>query len=153
MTGGVGSWQLAVGRNERGAVTFAIDRKENVRVENGWLIIEARKDSPNIAGTLRDYSSGRVRTKHRGDWKYGRVSVRARLPEGQGIWPAIWMMPTEDKYGGWALSGEIDLDGFGVAQVLKRFIERGFQRSSQAGLDAFIKEGHVFMTLVQDVLQ
>ncbi len=85
------------------------DRKENVRVENGSLVIEARKELTNIAGTLRDYSSGRVRSKHRGDWKYGRFDIRAKLPEGQGIWPAIWMMPTEDKYGGWALSGEIDI--------------------------------------------
>ncbi len=85
------------------------DRKQNVRVEDGLLIIEAHKESVNIAGTVREYSSGRVRTKHRGDWKYGRFSIRAKLPEGQGVWPAIWMMPTEDKYGGWALSGEIDI--------------------------------------------
>lgn len=85
------------------------DRKENVRVENGSLIIEARKDAASIAGTQRDYSSGRVRTKHRGDWKYGRFDICAKLPEGQGIWPAIWMMPTEEKYGTWASSGEIDI--------------------------------------------
>lgn len=85
------------------------DRKENVRVEAGKLIIEARRDNPNIAGTLRDFSSGRVRTKHRGDWTYGRFEVRAKLPQGQGIWPAIWMLPTEEKYGAWAASGEIDI--------------------------------------------
>ncbi|MCL4156321.1 UNVERIFIED_CONTAM: hypothetical protein GTU68_065477, partial [Idotea baltica] len=56
-----------------------------------------------------DFSSGRVRTKHRGDWKYGRIEVRAKLPIGQGIWPAIWMLPTDDTYGGWANSGEIDI--------------------------------------------
>ncbi len=85
------------------------DRKENVRVENGRLILEARRDNPEIAGTLRDFSSGRVRTKHRGDWKYGRFEIRAKLPQGQGIWPAIWMLPTEEKYGSWASSGEIDI--------------------------------------------
>lgn len=85
------------------------DRSENVRVENGLLVIEARKDSPNVQGTLRDYSSARIRTKHRGDWKYARVDTRAKLPSGQGIWPAIWMMPTTDTYGTWASSGEIDI--------------------------------------------
>ncbi|EMI20473.1 glycoside hydrolase family 16 [Rhodopirellula maiorica SM1] len=50
-----------------------------------------------------------MRTKHRGDWKYGRIDVRAKLPVGAGIWSAIWMLPTNDAYGGWAASGEIDI--------------------------------------------
>ncbi|MCA9067391.1 MAG: glycoside hydrolase family 16 protein [Planctomycetaceae bacterium] len=94
------------GNNEQQLYT---DRPENVRVEDGHLVIEARKDRPNIQGTIREYSSGRVRTKHRGEWKYGRMEVRAKLPKGQGIWPAIWMLPTEEKYGPWAASGEIDI--------------------------------------------
>ena len=85
------------------------DRTANVRVENGSLVLEAHNDKAGISGTVRDYSSGRVRTKHRGDWKYGRIEVRAKLPIGQGIWPAIWMLPTDNKYGGWAASGEIDI--------------------------------------------
>ena len=48
-------------------------------------------------------------SKHRGDWKYCRVDVRAKLPIGKGMWPAIWMLPTDEKYGGWASSGEIDI--------------------------------------------
>lgn len=85
------------------------DRSKNVRVENGKLIIEAHRDNPGIAGTVRDYSSARIRTKRRGDWKYGRIDVRAKLPQGQGIWPAIWMLPSDEQYGGWASSGEIDI--------------------------------------------
>ncbi|MGZ0166854.1 MAG: glycoside hydrolase family 16 protein [Planctomycetales bacterium] len=88
------------------------DRPKNVRVENGHLILEAHRDNAGISGTVREYSSGRVRTKHRGDWKYGRIEVRAKMPIGQGIWPAIWMLPTDDKYGGWAASGEIDIMEF-----------------------------------------
>ncbi len=85
------------------------DRKENVRVENGNLIIEARREKIGIQGTERDYSSARINSKHRGDWTYGRFEIRAKLPVGQGVWPAIWMLPTEEKYGGWASSGEIDI--------------------------------------------
>lgn len=85
------------------------DRKKNVRVENGYLILEARKESTNIAGTLRDYSSARIRSKNRGDWMYGRFDVRAKIPSGQGIWPAVWMLPTDDTYGDWASCGEIDI--------------------------------------------
>lgn len=85
------------------------DRPKNVRVANGHLILEAHRDNANVNGTGREYSSGRIRTKHRGDWKYGRVEVRAKMPIGQGIWPAIWMLPTDEVYGGWAASGEIDI--------------------------------------------
>lgn len=85
------------------------DRKENLRVEDGCLVIEARRDHPDVSGTKREYSSARVRTKHRGDWKYGRIEVRAKLAKGAGVWPAIWMLPTDEQYGGWAASGEIDI--------------------------------------------
>ncbi len=56
-----------------------------------------------------DFSSVRIRTKNKGDWRYGRIEVRAKLPFGQGTWPAIWMLPTDWVYGGWPLSGEIDI--------------------------------------------
>ena len=42
-------------------------------------------------------------------WQYGRIEVRAKIPAGQGMWPAVWMMPADDYYGGWPLSGEIDI--------------------------------------------
>jgi beta-glucanase (GH16 family) len=95
-----------------GELQIFTDRKENVRVGGGNLILEARRDNANIMGTKREYSSGRVRTKNRGDWKYGRIEVRAKLPAGAGLWPAIWMLPTDDEYGGWAKSGEIDIMEF-----------------------------------------
>ena len=85
------------------------DSADNVRVANGKLILEAHQRVTAVAGTERNYSSGRVRTKNRGDWKYGRIEIRAKLPIGSGVWPAIWMLPTDDEYGGWAQSGEIDI--------------------------------------------
>lgn len=88
------------------------DRPQNVRVEDGHLVLEAHRDNAGIAGTVREYSSGRIRSKHRGDWKYGRFEIRAKLPAGQGLWPAIWMLPTDEKYGTWASSGEIDIMEF-----------------------------------------
>ena len=50
-----------------------------------------------------------MRTANKGDWTYGKIEVRAKLPYGQGLWPAIWMLPTDWEYGGWPLSGEIDI--------------------------------------------
>ena len=80
-------------------------RKENARVENGKLIIEARRDS----WEGHEYTSARLVTKNKGDWKYGRFEVKAKLPSGRGTWPAIWMLPTGYEYGGWPASGEIDI--------------------------------------------
>jgi beta-glucanase (GH16 family) len=80
-------------------------RKENARLENGHLIIEARQEK---IGT-KDYTSARMVTKHKGDWTYGRLEIKAKLPKGRGVWPAIWMLSTDWKYGGWPESGEIDI--------------------------------------------
>jgi beta-glucanase (GH16 family) len=84
---------------------YSVHRKENARVENGRLVIEARREK---SGT-REYSSARMVSRHKGDWTYGRVTVRAKLPKGKGVWPAIWMLPTDWAYGGWPESGEIDI--------------------------------------------
>ena len=87
---------------------YTKDRPENARVEGGNLIITARREA--MEG--RDYTSARLVTKNKGDWKYGRVEVKAKLPQGRGVWPAIWMLPTEWKYGDWPASGEIDIMEF-----------------------------------------
>ena len=77
----------------------------NVRVKDGMLIIEARMDS--LGG--KAFTSTKIVSRGKGDWLYGRFEVRARLPQGKGTWPAIWMLPTDWKYGGWPASGEIDI--------------------------------------------
>ena len=91
------------GNNESQYYTDA--RSENARVENGNLIIEARKES--YQGS--DYTSARIVSKGLGDWKYGKIEVRAKIPTGKGMWPAIWMLPSENVYGTWPKSGEIDI--------------------------------------------
>lgn len=91
----------------------------NVRVQDGALRIIARRESvPNVSShdsTDRcAYSSARLKTRaHDGRelfaQQYGRIEFRARLPEGQGLWPALWLLPLRDRYGTWAASGEIDV--------------------------------------------
>ncbi len=92
------------GNNE---LQYYTDRPENARVENGSLIVEARKELFNG----REYTSARLTTRSKADWLYGRVEVRAKLPTGVGSWPAIWMLPVGDSYGdgGWPDNGEIDI--------------------------------------------
>lgn len=82
------------------------DSPQNAFVSDGTLKIVAR---PAAEGAPLPYTSARLNTKYQGDWKYGRIEVRAKAPSGQGSWPAIWMMPTDEAYGGWPKSGEIDI--------------------------------------------
>ena len=84
---------------------YTSERKENAWVNDGKLIITALQEE----GFPAKYTSARLTTKHKGDWLYGRVEVRAKVSKGTGIWPAIWMLPTENKYGEWPHSGEIDI--------------------------------------------
>jgi len=84
---------------------YTKDRLENARVEDGHLTIELLKEKMET----RDYSSARLVTKNKGDWKYGRFEFRARIERSLGSWAAIWMLPTDNEYGGWPNSGEIDI--------------------------------------------
>ena len=79
-------------------------RQENARVENGNLVIEARKE--NSHG--REYTSARLTSKGKGDWKYGKIEVRAKIPAGRGTWPAIWMLASTTPLA-WPNDGEIDI--------------------------------------------
>jgi beta-glucanase (GH16 family) len=80
---------------------------KNAWVENGKLIIEVRKEKSG----KRDYSSTRLVSKGKGDFLYGKFEVRAKLPQGRGTWPAIWMLASQNTHGtkGWPDNGEIDI--------------------------------------------
>ncbi|MCR9084795.1 MAG: glycoside hydrolase family 16 protein, partial [Cyclobacteriaceae bacterium] len=78
---------------------------KNARVEDGYLIIEARSDADKPKG----YTSARLLTRGKATWKYGYIEVRAKLPKGVGTWPAIWMLAEENRHGGWPKNGEIDI--------------------------------------------
>jgi beta-glucanase (GH16 family) len=80
-------------------------RKENARVENGMLIIEARREKYQKAR----YTSASLNTFSKKHFLYGRIEVRAKLPVGKGTWPAIWMLGTNIKEKGWPLCGETDI--------------------------------------------
>lgn len=90
------------GNNELQNYTNTLD---NAKVENGNLVITAKKET---SGTM-NYSSARLVSKNKGDFLYGRIEARAKLPAGRGTWPAIWMLPTDWAYGNWPKSGEIDI--------------------------------------------
>jgi beta-glucanase (GH16 family) len=80
-------------------------RAQNITVSGGTLIITIKAES--YGG--RDYTSGKIITRYKQDFLYGKVEARMKVPTGGGMWPAFWMMPTDEVYGGWAASGEIDI--------------------------------------------
>lgn len=84
---------------------YTESRLENARVEDGNLIIEARKE------TWEDfeYTSARLVTRDRDSWTYGRFEIRAKVPTGEGTWPAIWMLGENISEVGWPACGEIDI--------------------------------------------
>lgn len=80
------------------------DSEENVFVKDGSLHLKAIKTGD------RSYTSGKVNSQNKADFTYGKVVARAMIPEGKGLWPAIWMMPQdEEHYGQWPKCGEIDI--------------------------------------------
>lgn len=89
-----------------------VDSKENIYVKDGNLVIQAVQKKAR--GGKTSYTSGRINTKGKHDFKYGRIEARIKFPSGKGFLPAFWMMPTEENlYGQWPKCGEID-----IAEVL-----------------------------------
>ncbi len=101
-------WQFATGGHGWGnnELQFYTDKRlKNASVQNGVLSISAHRE----AYKSNQYTSARLVTKNNGDWQYGTIEVRAKLPEGLGTWPAIWMLPTLNRRLNWPLDGEIDI--------------------------------------------
>jgi beta-glucanase (GH16 family) len=119
-------WGFAVdcwggGNNERQCY---VDDPSNAAIENGALVITARKQAhtgpafpPHMRASQPDgdgratkpFTSAKLLTQGKAAWRYGRIEISAKLPQGQGTWPAIWMLPEDNAYGTWAASGEIDI--------------------------------------------
>jgi beta-glucanase (GH16 family) len=100
---GGGGW----GNNQQ---EYDTSRTNNARIEGGQLVIEA--DQETYTGTdnvTRNYTSARMLTKGKWSWTYGRIEARIKIPRGQGIWPAFWMLGANFDSVGWPNCGEIDI--------------------------------------------
>jgi beta-glucanase (GH16 family) len=105
-------WNYDIGTGQNGwgnsELQFYTDRSKNVTVQNGYLIITALKESFNGSS----YTSARLLTKGKFDQAYGRFEARIRLPWGQGMWPAFWMLGADIDTNPWPAAGEIDIMEF-----------------------------------------
>lgn len=111
-----GTWSFDTFRNKEGWFNkerqyYSANRPENLRIENGVLIIEARRDRRALRRFAdwggQDYSSARILTKGKASFRYGFIEARAKLPCARGTWPAIWMLPEAEAR--WPEGGEIDI--------------------------------------------
>ena len=99
-------WTPEVGYLRNGEKQYYTrDRPENARVENGLLVIEARRDNWND----KPITSASLTTQGKRPFLYGRIAVRAKIPTGRGTWPAIWTLGENVKQAGWPACGEIDI--------------------------------------------
>lgn len=102
-------WTFEIGTGENGwgnnELQYYTDRPENVTVQNGKLLITAQQESFEGSG----FTSARLITKDKFEQRYGRFEARIRLPYGQGIWPAFWMLGADIDENPWPAAGEIDI--------------------------------------------
>lgn len=133
------------------AQCYTKGKLENARVEDGRLILEARRDG----AYKRPYTSARIKSKGKGYWTYARVEVCAKLPSGRGVWPAIWMLSEKWNYGKefWPDNGEIDIMesvGYnpslihGTVHTAKHNIRRGDPKKGKINIPDAATAFHVY---------
>jgi beta-glucanase (GH16 family) len=100
-------WNIEVNDNGGGnnELQYYTARPENIRLEDGNLVIEARKENY----LTRNYTSGRITTQNKVFFKLGRIEARMKLPYGKGIWPAFWLLGQSISTISWPNCGEIDI--------------------------------------------
>ena len=121
---GSGGW----GNNE---LEYYTSRTNNVRVENGQLVIEARQESYMGSG----YTSARLKTQGKASWNYGRIEARLKITRGQGMWPAFWTLGANITSNNWPNCGEIDvMENIGVEPTLVHGTAHGPGYSGAGGI-------------------
>lgn len=99
------TYEIGTGSNGWGNNELQYYTNTNTLMQDGHLVITAKEESRNGS----DYTSSRIVTQNKQSFQYGRVDIRAALPEGQGIWPALWMLGSNFNTVGWPACGEIDI--------------------------------------------
>ncbi len=155
------NFEIGTGNNGWGNNELQYYREENTFLYEGFLLIEAREEP--FANS--DYTSSRITTKDKQEFQFGRIDIRAALPEGRGFWPALWMLGTNIDQVGWPACGEIDImellghqpgtvfgtAHFGVSVAQHQFRSKAYTLS---GGEKFSQEFHVFsLVWEQDRLQ
>jgi beta-glucanase (GH16 family) len=102
-------WNYETGYIRNHEMQYYTNNPENARVEDGNLIIEAKRDSSIVENDTLKVTSASLITKGKQEWTYGKIEVRAKIPSFLGSWPAIWMLGSNINEVGWPKCGEIDM--------------------------------------------
>jgi beta-glucanase (GH16 family) len=104
-------WRVVTGGHGFGndELEYYTARRKNIYLENGNLVIVARREEYADKQVSRKYTSGRIETRGHFEQQYGRMEARMKIPTGQGIWPAFWMLGNNFDQVGWPDCGEIDI--------------------------------------------
>lgn len=104
-------WTAANHVRHGSSVVYYSNREENVQLLDGKLVLKALETKQEELYLFEGmpFTSARIESKHKFDFTYGRVIVSAKVAKGAGTWPAIWMLPSDNHYGNWPHSGEIDI--------------------------------------------
>ncbi|WP_089886821.1 glycoside hydrolase family 16 protein [Kriegella aquimaris] len=154
-------WGHEYGFQRNKELQFYTDNIKNVRVENGFLILEAHKEKiknplfKNVESEkwqenqeFANYSSASITTENLANWTYGKIEVKAKLPKGVGVWPAIWMLGKNCKDIGWPECGEIDIMehvGFNKDSIFGTVHTKAFNHTigTEVGKPVFIANPYV----------
>lgn len=160
-------WAYEYGLKRNQEAQYYSDSLKNVRVEDGFLILEAHKSkaknelfvSKDEKGWKKNtetanYTSGSITTKNNAQWTYGRIEIRAKLPSGNGVWPALWMIGENYDEVGWPECGEIDImeyvgfepdSIFGTIHTKAYNHMRGTQKGKNIKIDNPSETFHLFV--------
>jgi len=164
-------WGSEIGFFRNNEKQYYTDRLKNLRVENGNLIIEAHKENISNKDFKTDkyknkswlnyiskidtarYTSGSLTTKNLAEWTYGKIEIKAKLPKGVGLWPAIWMLGVNQAEVGWPKCGEIDImehlgfekdSIFGTIHTKSYNHMLGTQKGKKVFIDQPYNEYHIY---------
>ena len=152
------NWSVQIGNGfpdlfgwGNGELQYYSDRPENLSVSDGSLKITARNDG--FGGS--EFSSARIRSVGNFDFRYGRIEARIKLASGQGLWPAFWLLPTDEAFGTWPRSGEIDImENFGQDNFVSSTIHfrnrGGFNQFNSQNFGTTLNEFHIFAAVWEE---
>ena len=132
-------WNIEIGGGGWGnqEKQYYTNRSDNLRIEDGALIIQAKKE----VYSTNNYTSARINTKNKAAFKYGRIEARISMPAGKGTWPAFWLLGANIDTSRWPLCGEVDIvEHIGSQPTLVSHAVHTYEKNGTKGNNWVVKK-------------